>query len=75
MVERRTAGYTRVASPTSHALMRRNEGRDGFPRAQPQPDVRPVSSLHVHWFRRLSDDPFSGAVLYACRCGVVRSGF
>jgi hypothetical protein len=28
--------------------------------------------LHVHWFRRVGDDPFSSAGLYACRCGVVR---
>jgi hypothetical protein len=34
---------------------------------------RPV--LHVHWFRRYGDDPYSGASLYACRCGAVRPGF
>jgi hypothetical protein len=28
--------------------------------------------LHVHWFRRVGDDPFSSASLYVCRCGVVR---
>jgi hypothetical protein len=30
---------------------------------------------HVHWFRRIGDDHFSAAVLYACRCGQVRPGF
>ncbi|MGY1752123.1 hypothetical protein [Blastococcus sp. SYSU D01042] len=30
---------------------------------------------HVHWFRRLGDDPFSSASLYRCRCGHVRPGF
>lgn len=29
---------------------------------------------HVHLFRRVSDDAFSAASLYACRCGVVRPG-
>ncbi len=29
---------------------------------------------HVHWFRRLGDDPFSSAVLYRCRCGQVSPG-
>jgi hypothetical protein len=36
-------------------------------------DRRPA--WHVHWFRRTGDDPFSGASLYTCRCGVVRPGF
>jgi len=26
----------------------------------------------MHRFRRIGDDPFSGASLYACRCGLVR---
>ncbi|TYP87176.1 hypothetical protein [Blastococcus xanthinilyticus] len=30
---------------------------------------------HVHWFRRVGEDPFSSATLYRCRCGVVRAGF
>jgi len=30
--------------------------------------------LHAHLFRRIGDDPFSGATLYRCRCGVVRPG-
>ncbi|WP_281246700.1 hypothetical protein [Geodermatophilus amargosae] len=30
--------------------------------------------LHVHRFRWLADDPFSGSGLYTCRCGVVRLG-
>ncbi|MEU2349057.1 hypothetical protein [Modestobacter sp. NPDC049651] len=36
----------------------------------------PLRSLlpHLHGFRRSGDDPFSGASLYACRCGVVRPG-
>ena len=29
---------------------------------------------HLHRFRRVSDDAFSAASLYACRCGVVRPG-
>ncbi|WP_166520872.1 hypothetical protein [Modestobacter roseus] len=29
---------------------------------------------HLHRWRRLGDDPFSGASLYRCRCGVVRPG-
>ncbi|MGY1642833.1 hypothetical protein ACI782_17140 [Geodermatophilus sp. SYSU D00703] len=33
---------------------------------------RQLQRPHVHWFRRLGDDPFSGASLYACRCGQVR---
>ncbi|MCZ2817382.1 hypothetical protein [Modestobacter sp. VKM Ac-2984] len=32
------------------------------------------SSAHLHHYRRAGDDPFSGASLYACRCGVVRPG-
>lgn len=32
------------------------------------------SPLHLHRYRRTGDDPFSGASLYACRCGVVRPG-
>ncbi|WP_222192774.1 hypothetical protein [Modestobacter italicus] len=32
-------------------------------------------TLHVHRFRRLGDDPFSGGSHYGCRCGVVRTGF
>ena len=28
--------------------------------------------VHVHRFRHRTDDPFSGAVLYACRCGIER---
>jgi hypothetical protein len=50
-------------------------------RARPAPRARlrrsatqRVSPLHVHWFRR-RDDLYSGADLYACRCGVVRLGF
>ncbi|MGY1845558.1 hypothetical protein [Modestobacter sp. SYSU DS0875] len=27
---------------------------------------------HVHRFRTRIDDPFSGSVLYACRCGLER---
>lgn len=59
----------------SDAGMTRRADQGGSPRRRPEPDVRPVSALHVHRFRRLADDAFSGAVLYACRCGVVRSGF
>lgn len=29
---------------------------------------------HLHRFRRVSDDAFSSASLYTCRCGVVRPG-
>jgi len=29
---------------------------------------------HLHRFRRIGDDPFSGASLYGCRCGAVRPG-
>ncbi|MCZ2813445.1 hypothetical protein O2W15_18595 [Modestobacter sp. VKM Ac-2979] len=40
--------------------------------------LQPVSSrpspVHLHRYRRTGDDPFSGASLYACRCGVVRPG-
>lgn len=36
------------------------------------PEARRVSPLHVHRFRRLGDDPYSGADRYDCRCGVVR---
>ncbi|MGY1840864.1 MULTISPECIES: hypothetical protein [unclassified Modestobacter] len=38
--------------------------------------VRPSlpARLHLHHWRRLGDDPFSGASLYRCRCGVVRPG-
>ena len=32
------------------------------------------SPLHIHWFRWLEADPFSGSSLYACRCGIVRPG-
>ncbi|MCZ2858447.1 hypothetical protein [Blastococcus sp. VKM Ac-2987] len=31
------------------------------------------SAAHVHWFRRIGDDAFSGSSLYACRCGQVRA--
>lgn len=31
------------------------------------------SAAHVHWFRRVGDDAFSGSSLYACRCGQVRA--
>jgi hypothetical protein len=34
--------------------------------------LRHLPHAHVHWFRYWRDDPFSGATLYACRCGVVR---
>ncbi|MGY1846845.1 MULTISPECIES: hypothetical protein [unclassified Blastococcus] len=36
---------------------------------------RRVAAAHVHWFRRVGQDPFSSATLYACRCGEVRAGF
>jgi hypothetical protein len=32
------------------------------------------ASWHLHWFRWLRDDPFSGSSLYGCRCGLVRPG-
>ena len=40
----------------------------------PAPRIGPGQPrlFHVHWFRRVGDDPFSSASLYACRCGVVR---
>ncbi|WP_281270272.1 hypothetical protein [Geodermatophilus normandii] len=31
-------------------------------------------SWHLHRYRWVRDDPFSGSSLYACRCGVVRPG-
>ena len=34
--------------------------------------IRGLRRLHVHRFRRVGDDPFSSAILYACRCGLVR---
>ena len=50
--------------------------------ADPELDVTEIlqpptaeAQWHLHWFRRVGDDPFSGSTLYACRCGVVRSGF
>jgi len=48
-------------------------------RARPTPAVAPdagrlpPSGLHVHWYRRLGDDPVSGASLYGCRGGGVRA--
>ncbi|WP_369140770.1 hypothetical protein [Modestobacter versicolor] len=46
--------------------------RVGSPRAAVP--LRRPGRLHLHRFRRSGDDPFSSAVLYACRCGVVRPG-
>ena len=42
-------------------------------RASPRGTRR--APAHLHLFRRVGDDPFSSATLYACRCGEVRSGF
>ncbi|MCZ2825553.1 MULTISPECIES: hypothetical protein [unclassified Modestobacter] len=39
-----------------------------------RPARRRPSPVHLHHYRRAGDDPFSGASLYACRCGVVRPG-
>jgi ribosomal protein L15E len=58
----------RPATPDGHGANERSRGA-------PEPAARRVSPLHVHWFRRRGDDPYSGAGLYACRCGVVRPGF
>ncbi|QXG74648.1 hypothetical protein KUM42_12210 [Modestobacter sp. L9-4] len=33
---------------------------------------RRLPVVHLHRLRHTGDDPFSGATLYACRCGVVR---
>jgi hypothetical protein len=45
--------------------------------AAPQANIRPTggirrSTLHVHWFRWLSEDSFGNGSLHACRCGVVK---
>jgi hypothetical protein len=45
----------------------------GSPRGRRTPPSR-VSPAHLHWFRWSRYDEFSGASLYACRCGVVRPG-
>ncbi|MGY1745208.1 hypothetical protein [Blastococcus sp. SYSU D00695] len=31
--------------------------------------------LHLHRYRWLRDDAFSGSSLYGCRCGSVRPGY
>jgi hypothetical protein len=49
--------------------------RRADPGKPPDPVGRPRPPMHLHWFRRLGDDPYSGAVLYVCRCGAVRPGF
>ena len=56
--------HTRTVSPSpsGSALTRRRRGR------------KEAAGWHVHWFRRVGDDPYSSASLYACRCGVVRPG-
>jgi len=38
------------------------------------PVATPARVLHLHRYTRSGDDPFSGASLYRCRCGVVRPG-
>ncbi|MGY2083189.1 hypothetical protein [Blastococcus sp. SYSU DS0539] len=52
-------------------------GRPGAAaRGEPEPARGPHRRRrgHVHWFRRIGDDPFSTATLYGCRCGQVRAG-
>ncbi|WP_170977760.1 hypothetical protein [Blastococcus sp. CCUG 61487] len=38
-------------------------------------EARRSRHRHLHWFRRVGDDAFSGGSLYRCRCGEVRPGF
>jgi len=54
---------------TGRGWLERARGTADAPRNQ-----QPTTRLHVHLYRRLGDDPFSGASLYACRCGVIRPG-
>lgn len=77
MVQRQAARPAGEAGRPPRARRRRSDGDGANRRVRglPEPAASRVSPLHVHWYRRVGDDPYSGAGLYACRCGVVRPGF
>src|SRR3712207_2420713 len=84
LVPRGRLRHAAAVGPAAHTGAR---GPRGVPdelrrdrRGRAAPGGRPVTGRlrvrlrlrHVHWFRRVGDDAFSGAALYACRCGEVR---
>ncbi len=65
----------RQASPSSEAVSRVVPLLPNRRTAEPPAGAeRKRPRLHVHSFRFAREDPFAGANLYACRCGVVRHG-